>query len=143
MYFAKSSNLIAVRLEKGEPVHESLLKVFAQAGAQAGFVVSGIGMLRNPELGFFAGEGKYERRQFEGNFELLNLSGNVSLNEGELMAHLHAMLANEDYSVFGGHLFSAAVGLTLEVQLSLAEQAHMYRKLEPEVGLPGLYISQL
>jgi predicted DNA-binding protein with PD1-like motif len=143
MYFARSSNVIAVRLEKGEAVHESLLNIFGQVGARAGFVVSGIGMLQDPELGFFAGQGRYERRQFNGNFELLNLSGNVSLNDGEPMAHLHAMLANDDYSVFGGHLFSATVGLTLEVQLSLAEEAHMYRKVEPETGLPGLYISQL
>lgn len=143
MHLARSGDILAVRLMKGEDVHSSILGAFRQHGCQGGFVVSGIGMLAGPELGFFAGKGQYERQQFSAHFELLNLSGNVSLHEGELMAHLHALLANQDYSVFGGHLFSASVAVTLEVQLTLAEKAHMQRKVEDETGLPGLFISQL
>lgn len=140
MYTARSGDLIAVRLEIGEDVHPALLAACAKHGIEAAFVNSGIGMLKDPELGFFAGEGQYVKRSFAGNHELLNLSGNISLRDGALMAHLHAMLADEEFGVFGGHLFGALVGMTLEVQLSIVgAPVRMYRKLEAS-GLPGLVI---
>jgi len=140
MYSARTGDVIAARLEIGEDVLPSLLAICRQHGAQGGFAVSGIGMLADPELGFFAGAGQYVKRMFPGNHELLNLSGNFSLRDGELMPHLHAMLSDEEFRVFGGHLFSARVGMTLELQLTVVgAPVRMYRKIE-ESGLPGLYV---
>jgi len=140
MYLARYADTIALRLDIGEDVHPQLLAACTHFNVNGAFVVSGIGMLRDPELGYFAGAGVYEKRVFPGNHELLNLSGNISLRDGELMAHLHAMLADEEYHVFGGHLFAALVGMTLEVQLSVVgAPVKMYRKIEAS-GLPGLVI---
>jgi len=141
MYSSRYGDTIAFRMAAGESVHDALIALCRQHGVNGGFVVSGIGMLADPELGYFVGEGRYERRAIPGRFELLALQGNVSLRDGEPMAHLHAMLANEDLSVFGGHLFSAGVGLTLEGALSVVgEPVRMYRVLEAETGLPGLIV---
>jgi uncharacterized protein len=141
MYAKRSGNKLIIRLNAGEDVHSSLLELCRQHGVQGGFVVSGIGMLSDPELGFFVKDGQYERQRFPGRHELLNLSGNISLRDGDVMAHLHALLANEDYSVFGGHLFAAATGLTLEVLIDIApEDVRMYRVVEPDSGLPGLIV---
>jgi hypothetical protein len=141
MLCVRSGNKLVVRLQAGEDVHGSLLDVCREHRVGGGFVISGIGMLSGPELGFFVKDGQYERKLFPGRYELLNLSGNVSLKDGEPMAHLHAMLGREDYSVFGGHLFGAEVGLTLEVLiLAVPEPARMYRVIEPESGLPGLIV---
>lgn len=142
MFAKRDHDRLVIRLQAGEDVHESLLGLCREHGVRGGFVVSGIGMLSDPELGFFVNNGQYERQSFPGRHELLNLSGNISLRDGDVMAHLHALLANEDYSVFGGHLFGAKVGLTLEVLIQAVadEEAKMYRVVEADSGLPGLIV---
>lgn len=140
MYSARSGNLIAVRLEVGEDVHSSILEACRQHGARGGFV-SGIGMLEDPELGFFIAKGQYDSRVCPGRYECLALTGNVSEKFGELMAHLHAICADKKLSVFGGHVVSAKVGVTLELSISVVDEpVRMYRELESETGLPGLLI---
>ena len=141
MYAKRSGNKLVIRLQAGEDVHYSLLDICREHSVHGAFVISGIGMLSEPELGFFVKDGQYERQRFPGRHELLNLCGNISLRDGDVMAHLHAMLANEDYSVFGGHLFEARVGLTLEVLLQIVpDEVRMYRVVEPDSGLPGLIV---
>ncbi len=141
MHAARTANTIAIRLEPGEDVHASILEACRQHGARGGFVASGIGMLADPELGFFVGKGRYESKRFEGRFECLTLAGNVAEKYGELMAHLHAMCANEEYQVFGGHVIAAQAGVTLEIAIVVIDEpVRMYRELEPDTGLPGLLI---
>lgn len=74
MYSALSSGIIAFRLHAGEDVHPALVKLCEEHGLSGGFISSGIGMLKDPELGYFVSKGKYARKVFPGNFELLNLS---------------------------------------------------------------------
>jgi len=141
MYSAHAEGVIAIRLEAGEDVHASLLSACQQHDVRQAYVVSGIGMLADPTLGYFVSKGQYEQREVPGRFELLSLSGNICLHDGKLMAHLHAMLAHEDLSVFGGHLFAAKVGLTLEALLNVIPPSiRMYRQLEDETGLAGLLV---
>lgn len=141
MHSARAGNTIAVRLEEGEDIHGMILEACRQHGVRGGFVISAIGMLADPELGYFVGKARYESKRFEGRFECLSLTGNVAEKYGELMAHLHAMCADEDYGVFGGHLISAQVGVTLEVGLAVVDEpVRMYRELEADTGLPGLLI---
>jgi predicted DNA-binding protein with PD1-like motif len=141
LYHARHNDSIALRLEAGELVHDSLCAVCAHYGAAQAFVVSGIGMLSDPLLGWYEVEAKrYHEQSFPGRHELLNLSGNISLREGAPFAHLHAVLSHTDYSCFGGHLFSAAVGLTLEVLIQLLPSLRMDRTMEEQWGLPGLLI---
>ncbi len=141
MYAKRENDQLVIRLQAGEDVPGALLALCREHGVQGGFVVSGIGMLSDPELGFFVQAGQYERQTFPGRHELLHLSGNISLRDGDVMAHLHAMLAHEDYSVFGGHLFGAKVGLTLELLLQIVpDTVRMSRVVEPDSGLPGLTV---
>jgi predicted DNA-binding protein with PD1-like motif len=141
MQSGESSGVIPVRLEPGENVHAALLEACRRHGLECGFVVSGIGMLEDPELGFLQAPGDYDHRRFSGKFELLNLSGNVAINEGQAHAHLHVTLGNPDYSVFGGHLFSAMVGVTIELLvLRVPDALRLERQFEEASGVPGLYI---
>ena len=81
MYAVRQADKLAIRLEIGEEVHASLLEACRSHGVAGGFVHSGIGMLNDPELGFFVEKGRYEKQSFPGRHELLNLSGNVSLTQ--------------------------------------------------------------
>lgn len=141
MYSARYGDLLAVRLEAGEEIPAALVELCRAREVRAAFVGHAIGALDDPELGYYVADGKYESRRFPGRFECLGVSGNVSLKDGGLTAHLHAMLSDTDYRVFGGHLLHATVGVTLEAQLSVVgEPVRMYRELEPATGLYGLLI---
>jgi predicted DNA-binding protein with PD1-like motif len=142
MYSALTGSNIAVRLHAGEDVHAGLVAACTQYGITAAFVVSGIGMLADPLLGWYEVEAlRYHEQRFPGRHELLSLAGNISLKDGAPFGHLHAVLGHTNYSCFGGHLFSATVGLTLEVLLiTLSPEVTMRRELEAEFGLPGLVV---
>jgi predicted DNA-binding protein with PD1-like motif len=141
MQSAEHAGLIAIRLEPGEEVHATLLEICRQHAVVAGFFVSGIGMLENPELGFLTAPGTYDRHLFHGAYELLNLSGNVSLNAGEPMTHIHVTLSGPDHKAFGGHLFTAAAAITIEVLLvKLGAGVSLQREFEAASGLPGLQV---
>jgi uncharacterized protein len=145
MYHARSGNVIALRLEAGEEVHQGLLDCAAAYGLQGAYVLSGIGMLKDPLLGWFdTVEKRYHQQDYPGRHELLNLSGNISLRDGAPMTHLHVTLSDEEYRCFGGHLFNAEVGLTLEVALLVVgPEAGMSRTIEADYGLPGLIVKAL
>ena len=81
-------------------------------------VLGGIGMLKDCLLGYFDGS-EYQRRRFAGAYELVSLQGTVVAEgpEGQPLAHLHAVLAGEDFTPVAGHLFEGVVGVTLELNL--------------------------
>jgi len=134
-----SENLLALRLEAGEDVFSSILKALGEHNIRQGFVVSGIGHFAPVRLGYFIGAGQYAEQDFPDGGEVLNLSGNIALKEDKPFLHLHCVLGRDDYSVFGGHLVSATVDVTLEVLvIAIPDQARMTRKLEESTGLHGL-----
>jgi predicted DNA-binding protein with PD1-like motif len=141
MLYKRSNDRLVVRLEPGDEVHASLLSAAQASGIKQAVVISGIGQLSRTKLGFFTGaEGKYAHQEFMGAAEVLTLAGNICERDGGIVAHLHAVLGRDDYSVFGGHLVEGYVSATLEVLLLVVEGIRMYRKIEQPSGLPGLYI---
>jgi len=104
-------------IEDGADLVEALKYIAEKLGEGLWAVVSGVGMLRDAELGVFNAErGEYDRRTFSEPLELLALSG--TLNHGdEPFYHLHAVLGQHDFTAVGGHLFKATVHNTLELAL--------------------------
>lgn len=138
------TGLLAVRLEPGDDVHASLRQACELHGVSAAYVVSGIGMLAEVELGFLTGPGEYARKLFPGDHELLSLAGNVAPYSGELLCHLHVSLSGHDYSAFGGHLFSARAAITVEVLvLPLGGGVELTRELDQTTLLPTMQIRPL
>jgi predicted DNA-binding protein with PD1-like motif len=138
-YLQAQSGLVAVRLEQGDEIHASLVALAKELGLSSGFVVSGIGMISNPVLGFLTGHASYARQSLSGNLELLNLSGNIARYNGDHLCHLHVTLAGTDYQAIGGHLFEAVVAVTVEAMIvPFGCAGYMTRELDPDTGLPGL-----
>lgn len=107
--------LIAV--EMGEDLPSSLLRFAALASLTAG-QISGIGALRDVELGYYWLDRKeYKRQRFPEIVELVSCAGNLALRDGSPFVHLHVALGREDFSLFGGHLFSGIVAVTVELVL--------------------------
>ncbi len=93
----------------------SVLTDFAQENAIYSGTVIGIGALKNVALGYVDIPNKdYIRKEFDGMYELLNLTGNFTKIDGKAMLHCHAVLSDVHFKVYGGHLFSGFVAVTGE-----------------------------
>lgn len=103
-----------VRCEIGDEVISTLVNFAAENSIHSGTII-GIGALKDPELGFYdVHKKKYIRRKFEGDYELVGLSGNFAKMGAETILHCHAAFSDTEFRVIGGHLFSAQVAITGE-----------------------------
>ena len=123
-----------LRLDKDEPLF-STLETWAQEKKLHGGYMKGIGALKDVELGFYHLDKKeYEKKVFEKEAELLSLDGNLSYKDGKPFFHIHAVLGNERFEAFGGHLFSANIAVTCEIQF-IPIHEKIERKYDEEIGL--------
>ena len=140
MQSKEENNLIFIRLFPGEDIYGALKEICRQHRVETAVVLSGIGQLKQFELGYFKKKGDYTPREFEKAHELLSLSGNISSQEGEYNFHLHAVLGNEEKGVVGGHLIKGTVETTNEIVL-LKAKLKVKRKLEETTGLQGMFLN--
>lgn len=121
-------------LERGENVLDSLTQCATAAQLQGG-MISGLGAIEDPELGYFdLKKSTFVRRRFAGMFEVLAVSGNFSRDRKELTTHVHVSLGRSNFRVIGGHLLDAKVAITIELFIvPLGEMP--VRTMNPELGL--------
>jgi len=123
--------MLIIKLDDGEDVHESLTSICEEHGIRMGWVHSGIGILRDFTLGYYTREG-YLKRLFNEPYELLSLSGTITL-DAKVPIHLHASLASKDYQVVGGHLFGGTVTNLNEIMITqMPEEIWIGRNLNPK-----------
>jgi predicted DNA-binding protein with PD1-like motif len=114
MQFAKIQSNYLVRCDIGDEIVSKLTQFASDNEINSG-TVTGIGAVKNPILGYFDLPGKeYLRKEFEGNFELLNLSGNFARLDSSVILHCHAVISDANFNVFGGHLFEGEIAVTGE-----------------------------
>jgi predicted DNA-binding protein with PD1-like motif len=124
----------AVVFDKGDEVLEKLL-AFAKEHRLSAAEFTGLGALSDAVLGYFDWQKKdYRRIPIEEQVEVLNLTGNIALADGEPRLHPHIVLGKADGTAHGGHLLEAHVRPTLEVIVT-ESPAHLQRRSDPETGL--------
>lgn len=139
MQSKERDNLILARLLPGEDIHQELKEICNKHRVETAVVLSGIGQLKQFQLGYFKEKGNYVPQEFAKPHELLSLSGNISNQKGEYKLHLHAVLGDEDKSVVGGHLIKGEVEVTNEIVL-LKTAVSITRRLEETTGLEGMFL---
>ena len=139
MQSKEQNGLIFIRLFPGEDIYRELEKVCQKYKVATAVVLSGLGQLKHFELAYFKEKGNYTPQEFDKAHELLSLTGNTSLQEGEYNFHLHAVLGNEEKEVVGGHLIKGEVEVTNEIVL-LKTGLRVKRKLEENTGLQGMFL---
>jgi hypothetical protein len=108
---------------------ESLHFKLNEARLNSGIVISGIGMLKNVTIGWFnLDTSEYEDTTYPEPYEVLSLSGNISLKDGSPFAHVHVSLAGRDNKVIGGHLFSGTVCNTIELFILESKSLELIRQ---------------
>lgn len=134
MQYQKDKDRYFVRIDKDEDLF-ACLGEFARAEDLKAGHLSGIGALKDCELGFYHLHSKtYDRKLFAEEAELLSLDGNLSLLEDEPFFHIHTVLGGSDFQCYGGHLFSAKVAVTCEVNFRPLDM-DIERKANSEIGL--------
>lgn len=122
-----------IRLDKGEEILSSLISFCDQNEISGGWI-SGLGALSSATLANYDLSTKtYARKDFEGKFELLNLTGNIAKLDDKTVAHIHATISNENMEVYGGHLEKGTVAATCEILLNITHT--IKRKFDEEIGL--------
>lgn len=140
MQTKEKKNVIFVRLFPDEDINEQLKKACEFHDVKTAVVISGIGQLKNVQLGYFKGKGDYAPETFDGAFELLSLNGNICRQDGEYILHLHVVLGNERKSSIGGHLISSTVEITNEIVL-LKTNLGFKRELDEKTGLKAMTLA--
>ncbi len=141
MEHREDQGLIMVRLHQNEDLFESLESVCRACDVRTGVFLSGIGMLKQAELSFFVKQGRYATVLFPEPLELVTLSGNVLLQDGEYKFHLHAVLAKDTKEAVAGHLSKGKVNVTNEIVI-LKTAIPAVRKLDDATGLMALTFEQ-
>lgn len=123
-----------VRLRPGDELRAALAAAVAGQGAQAAFVLSGIGSLK-PAWLRLAGAGT--ALEIDGDVEILTLAGSV----GAGGVHLHAAISDATGRVWGGHVAPGCiVRTTAEVLLALLPRHAFLREPDPATGWAELVV---
>ncbi|MEZ4396889.1 MAG: PPC domain-containing DNA-binding protein [Candidatus Krumholzibacteriia bacterium] len=108
-----------LRLDRGEEIISTLTRWLEEKDIRFG-ALTGIGAVDDPELGLFTMKTKeYLRTRFEGEYEIVNLTGNVSTVDGKPFPHIHGLFSDLGCQVVGGHVFHAEVAVTCEIDLAV------------------------
>ena len=125
---------LPLRLSPGDDLRAALSAAVAAHGAEAAFVLAGIGSLRAACLRF---AGREALHQVTGDLEILTLSGTL----GAGGAHLHASLSDAEGRVWGGHVAPGCiVRTTAEVLLGVLDDVRFLREPDADTGYLELAI---
>lgn len=134
MKFQKTDGSYVVRLEKGEQILQTLIQFCKNENIDSAYF-NGIGAVESAELGFYHLDRKeYTWQKFENPMEVVSLTGNVSLVDGEPFLHMHTVLSSENFQTVGGHVKEATVDATLEVFMQILN-TKLNRTMNDAVGL--------
>jgi predicted DNA-binding protein with PD1-like motif len=138
-----SIRTVAVKIEPGHDLLESLEKTVDKLGIKTGVILSAVGSL---EKGRLRNVKRFPTRfpiskpdrlysSINGPLEILSLSGNISQNEnGKTIIHAHITISHVkdgEVSVLGGHLIEGNITYVMVEIVILDLDIGMQRKLHP------------
>lgn len=111
----RPGRVIVARVKPGSDLLSSLQKIAAEERITSGVIVSGVGLLKQARLRnckslpeeYPITDANRTFLSFEKPLEILSISGNVTLAEGEPLVHAHLTLSSvegTEITVIGGHL---------------------------------------
>ncbi len=115
MKSARIGNRYFLRIDKGEEVVASLKEFCENNKVKLGSIV-GLGATNRVTIGLFNTNTKeYHNKELTGEYEITNLTGNITTKDGEIYLHLHITLGDDTYKAFGGHLKECWISATCEL----------------------------
>ena len=134
MDYRRFNNTIVLRLEKGEEIIESINELCIKEKIKAG-TITGLGATNDITIGLFKiDEKKYYSNSYKEDFEITNLTGNISVMNDKPYLHIHGTFGRVDGSCVGGHLNKAVISATCEIFITVID-ANIGRKFDENIGL--------
>ncbi|MGH9032113.1 MAG: PPC domain-containing DNA-binding protein [Acidimicrobiia bacterium] len=97
--------------------------------------LTAIGAFSAATVGYFDREtSSYLEIPVDEQVEVLALTGDVAIADGEPKLHAHVVLGRRDGTTIGGHLLEGRVWPTLEVVVT-ETPGHLHRRTDPTTGL--------
>jgi len=129
----------AVVLAKGDEVIARLTDLARQRQLSAAYF-TGIGSWSDATLAYFdRASMEYQHLPSPGQVEVLSLTGNITLADGQPKVHAHAIVGLPDGTTRGGHVLDAHVWPTLEIFLVESGEP-LHRVRDPETGLDVIHL---
>ena len=122
MEYTRSGSDIFVRLDPGDEIHTSIQVVCKKEGVSGAAITSGIGRVRDTDVGYLGDDSIYKRVILKEPHELLSVQGNVAVLDGEPFTHIHIVLSDDNHGVHGGHLFESTTHVVGELHLRVLEK---------------------
>ncbi len=123
------------RIPYGEDLLASLTGFAREKGITKGRLQM-IGAVQGAVVGFYdSRSGKYEDMVFDKPMEVLSLTGNISLKDGEPFVHAHITLGDDKGQSFGGHLMAGTVVFAAEFIIDEFEGKDLEREYDETTGL--------
>lgn len=138
MTYKKLGETYYIRMDRGDEIVSCLMGVCKTEGILSA-CFSGIGGCQSAKIQVFIPErGGFETETAEGMLELVSLLGNVISDENDqLYHHTHALFTYLDHGQhksISGHLKSAVVLYTAEIELRPVKGGVIRRQYDPETG---------
>ena len=134
MDYRRFGGTLVARIDRGEEILASLREIALRENIRLA-QISAIGAVGDFTVGVFhTAEKQYHANRFQGDWEIVSLSGSITQMNGEYYAHLHMSAGGTDGAVVGGHLNEAVVSATCELFITVLDGT-VERRFSPEVGL--------
>ena len=133
------NNFIVAKLTDGEDLFAEIQNIVEKHNIKSGIIISGIGMLKDFEIGYFDGK-EYLKEVYDQPHELVALHGSIAFDRRKLVTHLHCALARNDHHIIGGHLFGATVAVLNELTILKLDEMRLSRRLNKKSGLVELEV---
>jgi len=105
-------------VDRGEELHTQLNNWAQQSSCKSAWL-TGLGGASGITLGYYDLAGKtYHWQTFDEELEILSLTGNLSIVDGQPFWHIHGTFGRADYSVIGGRIKELTIGLTGELHIT-------------------------
>ena len=134
MEYKRFGSRIVVRIDKGEEILTSIKELALKERIKLASI-EGLGAVNDITVGVFdTKEKKFKPNYFQGDLEIVSLTGSINTMNQEFYSHLHMAVADASGNVFGGHLTKAVVSATCEMFVDVIDGV-LDRYFDSDTGL--------
>lgn len=134
MEYRRFGSDIVARMDKGEEILAQIKEIALKESIKSASVTA-LGATNDFTVGVYKiDEKKYYANTFQGNFEIVSLTGTINTMDGAFYTHLHMSAGNGKGEVFGGHLNRAVISATCEMVITVID-GRVDRFHSEEIGL--------
>lgn len=131
----RTAGILLGRLGHGTDLLEGLTAICRERDIRLGRI-EGIGAVRRAALSFYDQEAReYRPIELEGPLEILALTGNISVKDGDPFIHAHLTLSDASGRTYGGHLAPGTIVFACEVTIETFEGPPFERRMDKRTGL--------